>query len=403
MMRKISLHLTFFVLLAFNFTHLRSQVSYRKEILDRIVKVEHNLNHRIQDNAHGSLTQRMAMYNVTGLSIAVIHNYEIEWVKGYGYADKEEGKPVTTETLFQAASISKSINGVGVLKLAQDKKINLDGDINTYLSSWKFPYKNSAEKITVSNLLDHSAGLSVHGFPGYMKGQHLPSTADILNGNGDAVNAPVRSETKPGSSYRYSGGGTTISQLIVTDVTNQPYEDYMWENVLQPLGMTNSFFNQNVPLTKQSLLATAYVDGVAVSGKYHIYPEQAAAGLWTNPTDLAKYVIETQLALKGQSQKVLDQEMTIKRLTPTIANSAQGVFLEKKGDATYFFHSGSNEGFGAYYYGSLEDGNGVVVMSNSGFSPLLFEVINSVAKVYEWRGFIDKEASAGIVKKPVTQ
>jgi CubicO group peptidase (beta-lactamase class C family) len=340
----------------------------------------------------------MAMYNVTGLSIAVIHNYEIEWAKGYGYADKEEGKPVTTETLFQAASISKSLNGVGVLKLAQDKKIALDADVNTYLQSWKFPYKNKQEKITVASLLDHSAGLTVHGFPGYMKGKKLPGPVEILDGSGSAVNAPVHSEISPGTKYQYSGGGTTISQVIVSDVSKQAYDEYMWANVLQPLGMTNSFFSQEVPLTKLPMVATAYVDGKAVSGKYHLYPEQAAAGLWTNPTDLAKYVIETQLALKGSSEKVLNKEMTVKRLTPGIANSGMGVFLEKKGDATYFYHSGVNEGFGAYYYGSLEDGNGVVIMINSGFCPLLYEVINSVAKVYQWKGFIESEASASIAK-----
>src|SRR6478735_8750485 len=175
-------------------------------------------------------------------------------------ADKASNTPVTTQTLFQAASISKSLNAVGVLKLEQDKKIDLYTDINTYLKSWQFPYDtiSHGKKITVANLLSHTAGLTVHGFAGYAKGESIPSVVQILNGEKPANSAPIRSQEEPGERSEYSGGGTTISQQIVIDVTHQPYDEYMWQKVLQPLGMTSSSYTQPPAKDKEKLLSTGY-------------------------------------------------------------------------------------------------------------------------------------------------
>jgi CubicO group peptidase (beta-lactamase class C family) len=173
------------------------------------------------------------------------------------------------------------------------------------------------------------------------------------------------------------------------DVTHQPYDVYMWNNVLKPLGMTMSSYTQPPDANNQKFLATGYrADGKEVEGKYHVYPEQAAAGLWTNPTDLSKYIIETQLSLQGKSNKVLSQQMTKLRLTPYIdSNAAFGVFIDKKGDEKYFGHNGADEGFLSAYTGSFENGNGVVVMVNSDNGSILNEVINSVATVYGWKDY----------------
>ena len=204
---------------------------------------------------------------------------------------------------------------------------------------------------------------------------------------------------EPSLRYQYSGGGTTISQLILQDVTGQAYDTYMWNNVLNPMGMSNSFYTQPPPADKENLLATGYYnDGKEVKGKYHIYPEQAAAGLWTNPTDLAKYIIETQLSLQGKSNKVLSPETTRVRLTPYIDSSAAlGVFIIKKGNEKYFNHDGSDEGFVGSYYGSMENGNGVVVMANTDNGSLLNEIVNSLASVYNWKDFYTPK-----IKKVVT-
>ena len=389
------------------FTTLYAQErKYSPEIESKIKSVENNLSFwiRIEGEPNLTLKDRMKFYHVNGVSIAVIKDYKIEWARGYGWADSVEQRRVTTGTLFQAGSISKSLNGVGVLKLAQNKRLNLDADINDYLTTWKFPYDSlsKGKKITLANLLSHTAGLSVHGFPGYEGRDTIPTLLQILNGEKPANTAAVRSVFEPGLKGQYSGGGTTISQLVVQDITKKPYDTFMWQNVLKPMGMKNSFYTQPPPESKQKLLASGYYpDGKEVKGKYHIYPEQAAAGLWTNPTDLAHYIIETQLALAGKSSKVLSQDMTKLRLTPHVDKSASlGVFMYKKGENTYFHHSGSDEGFVSQYYGSMEGGNGVVVMVNSDKGAITDEIINSVATVYDWKGFYNPLKRPKIITVP---
>ena len=367
---------------------------YNDEVENKIKQVENNLSGRvhIQDSLNTfNLQQRMKDNGVHGVSIAVVRNFKLEWARGYGMADVATQKPATTQTLFQAASISKSINGIGLLKLAQDKKIDLFTDINTYLTSWKFPYDSISRgrKITVANLLTHTAGLTVHGFAGYSKTDTLPSVIQILNGERPANSAAIRSQEEPGKRSEYSGGGITISQLILTDVTHQGYDDYMWQHVLKPMGMLASSYTQPPAAAKEQFLATGYYDnGKPVAGNYHIYPEEAAAGLWTNPSDLAAYIVETQLSLQGKSNKVLNSEMTKLRLTPYIDSSAAlGVFIVQKGADKYFSHGGANNGFRCVYYGSMNTGNGVVVMVNSDNGSIMDEIVNSVATIYGWKDF----------------
>jgi CubicO group peptidase (beta-lactamase class C family) len=375
------------------FIKINASAQYSPDVNEKIQSVEKNLIPNIQTENDGpmAIQDRMAFYKVHGVSVAVIHNYKIEWAKGYGYADDSLKIPVTTQTLYQAASISKSLNSVGVLKLVQDKKIDLYADINTYLTSWKFPYDSLSKnkKITVANLLSHTGGLTVHGFGGYEKGKEIPTIEQILDGKKPANSPAIRSMYEPGIKSEYSGGGITISQLIVMDVTHQPYDKFMYNNVLKPLGMTNSTYTQPPADVKSELLATAYrYNGKALPGKYHIYPEQAAAGLWTNPTDLSKYIIETQLALQGKSHKVINQQTTKLRLTPYLnKNAALGVFIDSLQDGVkYFEHGGANEGFRCQYFGSMEGGNGVVVMVNSDNGDIMNEIVNSVAKVYGFKG-----------------
>jgi len=346
-----------------------------------------------------TLKERMAFYNMNAVSIAVIKNYKVEWTKAYGYADVAENRKATSQTLFQAASISKSINSIGQLKLVEQGKLGLDDDINKYLKTWKFPYDSlsKGKKISIANLLSHKAGLSVHGFGGYQKGTELPTIIQILNGQKPANSPAVRSVFEPGTKFQYSGGGTTISQLILENTTGEKYEDYMWKNVLTPLEMNESSYNQPPSQDKEKLLATAYNNGKEVKGKYHIYPEKAAAGLWTNPNDLAKYIIETQLSLLGKSNKFLSKEMSVKRI-----ENNYGVFLNDFKGTKYFAHSGGNEGFVCYYIGSVEDGNGLVVMTNGNNFKLIDEILLSIASLNQWKNYPiepQKESIALTIRK----
>jgi CubicO group peptidase (beta-lactamase class C family) len=368
---------------------------YSSDVEEKIRLVENNLAGWVQtgNNDRWNLAERMKKYNINGVSIAVIHNYKIEWARGYGYADVSENRTVTEKTLFQAASISKSLNAVGVLKLVQEKKLDLNADINKYLLTWKFPYdeKSNNKKITLTNLLSHSAGLTIHGFPGYDKGDSLPSLPQVLDGMKPANTAAVRSSDEPGKNVNYSGGGVTISQMIVMDVTQQPYDVFMQKNVLDPLGMTNSSYKQPPSEAYAKVLATGYrADGKEIQGKFHIYPEQSAAGLWTNPVDLCKYIIETQLSYKGESAKVLTPEMTRLRLATVLEDAALGIFVNSRvtGSLKYFNHNGGNEGFQCTYVGCRDNGEGIAIMTNSDNGSLIYEeILNSIATVYNWKDY----------------
>ncbi|MDQ0968958.1 CubicO group peptidase (beta-lactamase class C family) [Flavobacterium sp. W4I14] len=377
----------FFSVFVFSTTLAQSTVE------DRIRQVENGLTENIQtsDSAPSNLLERMKHFKVQGLSIAVIKDYKVDFAKGYGFADTEKKIRVSDKTLFQAASISKSLNSLAILKLFKDRNLDLYADINTYLKSWKFPYDSisKGKKINMANLLSHTAGLNVHGFGGYEAGKPLPSVIQILNGESPANSDAVHSLFVPGTRQEYSGGGTTISQLVLTDITGQQYENYLMEQVLKPLGMLSSTFAQPPLGIRQELLSAGYDgDGKEVKGKYHIYPEQAAAGLWTNPRDLAKYIIETQLAYQGKSAKVLDQQTTKLRLSPYMNKNgaALGVFVEDYDGIKYFGHGAGNAGFTGGYYGSFEGGNGLVVMVNSDNGEIVQELINSISNVYGFKG-----------------
>ncbi len=223
--------------------------------------------------------------------------------------------------------------GPSILKLAEQGKLDTAADINQFLKSWQFPYDSVSKnkKITVLNLLSHTASLDIHGFPGYDRKDSFPTLIQVLKGERPANTKKVRSVGQPGKAFRYSGGGTTITQLILKDITGKDYAQWMQQNVLNPLGMKNSSYVQP-PVDTANLATGYYNDGSPVPGKYHVYPEQAAAGLWTTPSDLARYMIDCQLTLKGEKGKILSTPMMKTRMTPYIdKNAALGVFIEKKG------------------------------------------------------------------------
>lgn len=386
-MRIISLA----ILLCHCIITVTAQQQYSKAVNEKIAQVETSLSGGLViDGKLYSLAERMKHYNVAGLSVAVIDNYQIVWAKGYGYADKKEDRKVTTNTMFEPGSISKSLNAVGILQLAQQGKLDLYQDINQYLVNWKFPYDtvSHGKKITTAQLLSHTAGLGVHGFPGYHRDSAIASVMDILDGRAPSNTEAVRSYTEPGKEVRYSGGGILITQQMLTDLTKQRYEQYMYEHVLRPLGMTNSSYNQPPSVAQGKNLATGYKsNGDEVPGKYFVYPEKAAAGLWTTPTDICKYILEMQQAYQGKPSKLLNQEMVKLHLTPYKYDVALGTYIQNRNGEKYFVHSASNEGFTGYFLGGLTNGKGVALFVNSEDGYVLLELLNSIALVYNWAGF----------------
>src|SRR5688572_24305410 len=268
---------------------------YSKNVDEKIKLVENNLVSwvKLDSSSNWNIYDRMKELNINGASIAVIHNYKIEWVKSYGWADTAEKKPITNQTLFQSASIGKSINGFAYMKLVQNKKTDLSADINTYLQSWKFPYDtvSHGKKINLAQILSHTAGLSVHGFDGYKWNASIPALKQILDGKNPANNPAVRSEFEPGLKFKYSGGGYEISELLLEDIMHTSYQSFIEKNIFKPLKMNSSTYAIN-PVKKDCATAYRY-DGKEIGCKYHLYPEKACgAALWTTATDLAKFVLE---------------------------------------------------------------------------------------------------------------
>ncbi len=362
--------------------------------IDKIKKVETGLITPvyIAGDPTWTIEERMVHYDVPGVSIAVIQNGKIEWTKTYGIIDKDRRSPVTDKTLFQAASISKPVTAYGALTLVEQKKVALDEDINTALISWKLADNEftKEKKVTVKNLLSHTAGITVHGFLGYSPGLPVPTLVEVLNGTPPANSGASVVDKIPEESFRYSGGGYNIIQQMMMDVAGKPFPTLMDELVLQPLEMNNSTYNQPLTGEQLTMAATGYLpNGTMVKGKRHTYPEMAPAGLWTTATDLAKFAINIQETLKGQSEKGISKEMTTKMLTPFVEEFiGLGFFINKKKDEIYFGHGGWNEGFSSELIAHKDKGYGVVVLTNSNHPAFISELIRSVAHTYEWDNYV---------------
>jgi CubicO group peptidase (beta-lactamase class C family) len=368
-------------------------------IVERIRRIEDGLLAetalRSQEPKRGKLADRMRYYETPGASVAVINDYQVEWARGFGVKETGRSEPVTTETLFQAGSISKPVAAMAALRLVQEGRIDLDEDVNRYLVSWKVPPSGAWQpRITLRQLLSHTAGLTLHGFPGYLTDRKIPTLIQVLDGEEPANTAPVRVNTVPGTQFRYSGGGTSIVQLMLMDLLGKPFPELMRELVLAPLGMQNSTYEQPLPAVRAAFAATGHPnDSRPVDGKWHVYPEMAAAGLWTTASDLARFAIEIQLSLQGRSNRVLSQEMTEQMLTPQVEEQiGLGPFLEGKGDTARFGHSGSDEGFVCTLTAYKGRGQGSVVMVNANRGwPIIGEIQRAIAQEYGWPDFIRAE------------
>ncbi|MFO8145968.1 MAG: serine hydrolase [Gillisia sp.] len=373
-----------------------SNNSQSDDISDEIKTVETGLTYPVYifGDSTWTIESRMKHYGVPGVSIAVIKDYKIAWIKSYGVMDKESQLPVTPQTLFQAASISKPVTAYGALKLVDQNKVELDENVNTYLKSWKLTDNEftTKKKVTLKNLLNHSAGITVHGFLGYSSDLPVPTLLEVLEGKDPANSPAIFVDKIPEDGFRYSGGGYTVLQQMMMDVEEKSFPKLMDELVLAPLEMSSSTFNQPLPNAQLKLAATGYLpDGSMTKGKRHTYPEMAAAGLWTTAEDLAKFTINIQQTLKGKNDIVLPQTMTEKMLTPFVEDfTGLGFFLHKKSNEVYFGHGGWDEGFSSELIAHKEKGYGVVILTNSNHPDFISELIRSVALTYNWEDYVPK-------------
>ncbi len=393
------------------FSVLSLQANAQTEVVQaRIRAVENNLIPYVPIAGFSgwNILDRMKFYKVPGLSIAVINNYKIDWVKSYGLADTLKKTPVTTSTMFSAGSISKFLMAATALKLVQDGKIDLDSPVNNYLTSWKIEENDFTRKtpVTLRMLLSHSAGTTQASYFGFTPQKTLlPTIVEILNGEKIAETRKVIVNSEPGKEFRYSGGGSLIAQLVLMDVSQKSFSDLAQVTLFDKLGMSNTSFEQPLPAKFGKQAAWAYSEASWFKGMPYVYPQQAAAGLYSTPSDLAKFFIDIQKSYIGQGA-VLNQALTKKMLSPQV-DVSNGSYKEqlgigpfiiqrsdnKDGAGVYFEFTGVNAGFLAYGIASVEGGNGVVVMLNSGDEQngIGKEIRRAVAKVYNWKNFLPDE------------
>ncbi|MDH5466932.1 MAG: serine hydrolase [Candidatus Aminicenantes bacterium] len=345
------------------------------------------------------LLDRMSAYKIPGVSIAVINDHRIEWARGYGVKEDEGNDPVTVRTLFQAASISKPVAALAALCYVEKGLLDLDDDVNGKLRSWHVPDNEftQSKKVTLRGMMSHNAGLTVHGFRGYAQGEEIPSLRQVLDGEKPANSKAIRVDKEPGAGFRYSGGGYTVMQQLLIDLKGKPFPDIMRETVLDKLKMADSTYEQPLPESLAARAATAHrMNGKAIKGKWHTYPEMAAAGLWTTPTDLCRFAIEVMESRKDRSQRVLSQKMVRQMLTEQAEGMGLGLFLWDEGEDFRIMHGGSNEGFRCALVAYPEKGQGAAIMVNSDYGgSLMSELLRSLSAEYGWKHFrpVEKDAA----------
>jgi CubicO group peptidase (beta-lactamase class C family) len=409
---------TFIIAIIFSLT-VKGQT---KEIAEQIKQVENNLIPFVPVKGFKgwNIEERMRYYNVPAVSIAVIKDYKIVWAKAYGLADTMSKIKATTETMFSAGSISKFIAAVTALNLVAENKLALDKPINDYLTSWKIPTNDITKKTptTLRMLLSHTGGTTQSAYFGFTPDKNpLPTIVEILNGAEISESRPVVVNSEPNKEFRYSGGGTIIAQLAMMDVSKKSFASLTQEKIFDKLDMKNSTFVQPVPAKYNGKTAWAYSSASWFKGMPYVYPQQAAAGLYSTPTDLAKFFIDVQKSYLGKG-KLLNKNLTMQMLTPQMNVSdgsykeeiGVGPFLFQRTDNTeskgkYFEFTGVNAGFLAYGMASVEAGNGVVIMLNSGddVNGLGKELRRAVAKVYNWYKFLPEEINPIVLDKNILQ
>jgi CubicO group peptidase (beta-lactamase class C family) len=336
------------------------------------------------------LSERMEYYNTPGVSIAVINDFKIEWAKGYGVLAAGGSDPITSETLFQAASLGKPVVAVVALHYVDRGYLKLDEDVNQSLISWQVPENEFTkfEKVTLRRLLSHSAGVTVEGFRGYALGEEVPDLLQILNGEWPANSPPIRVDIVPGTIHRYSGGGYMIVQKLLEDTLNQPFPDIMLATVFEPWGMANSTFEIPLPEELWSKAASGHrMDGSMIPGGWHFHPEMGSgASIWSTPSNIAQFAINVMQSYMGQPDEVLSQDLAIQMLTPMFEDRGLGPKVyDDGGDLFYFMHPGNNYGYWSVLVAYPKRGQGVVIMTNSENGEALWrEILNSVSVEYGW-------------------
>lgn len=346
-----------------------------------------------------SVHERMNHYGVPGVSVAVVEGCKIVDVRGFGTA-APGGRPVDSGTLFQAGSVSKAVAAAGALKLVEAGALSLDEDVSRFLRNWDIPRPATlgAPVITLRHLLSHGGGLTVDGFKGYPTDSALPDLTQILDGEPPANTAPVRIEQMPGTSWRYSGGGFVLAQLLMEQTTGTLFHEFMRDRILRPAGMYMSSYQQPLDPTRAPRAAHGTLaDGTPIPGGWRIYPEQAAAGLWSTPSDLSRFAIALVRSMRSEDAGLLEQGTAQEMMRRQIGAWGLGIEVSPEGQPRKFGHTGAPVGYRTLWLMFPDTCQGATVMTNSDEGmTLAYEVARAIADQYAWPDRMPSERVAHI-------
>lgn len=311
-----------------------------------------------------SVPELQKRYGVEGTAIGIIQDGKVKYILNYGLADKKKNNAISDDTIFQAASISKSLTAWGIMKLVDEGKISLDDPVEKYLTRWHLPDSEfKRDEITIRRLLSHTAGLNVHGYLGVEPGRKMPSIEESLSGAGLFIK-PLKIAMEPGKKFSYSGGGYTLLQLVIEEVTGKAFEQYMDEEILKPLQMENSSYRENYENINMS-------KGYGYFGQEipnYNFTEKAAAGLKTTVPDIMKFILASMDGADGETRgrNILKSETLDLIHKSVLINSGLGVFTDTLPDGTkLLYHGGDNRGWHGIYGFIPQKKDGIVIFMNS--------------------------------------
>jgi CubicO group peptidase (beta-lactamase class C family) len=345
-----------------------------------------------------TLSERMAHYNVPGVSIAVIDGNKVEWAMAYGTIKTGSDIPVTTATLFEAASTSKLIVSAIALHFVEQGLLELDADVNEKLRSWRVPENFLTEEhpVTLRLLLTHQAGLNRPEGGFSWEDGSVPTLLQTLDGVAPAQNDPAVVEYEPGSKWQYSNFGYLVIQQLLEDVVGEPFATIARKTVFEPLGMKSSTFEVPLDAALKTREAVPH-DAEGAAHEPELNPGAVAnGGLMTTPTDLALFAAELIRAYRGDSNRILSGPMARQMFSRELdidpalfgvpLGEGLGVLLFATGDDFYFLHPGDNApGATSWLMACPSSGDGVVVMTNGAMGSLLsMEIVTAVISEYNW-------------------
>ena len=334
-----------------------------------------------EETLRPTLEERMAQLEVRSASVAIYRGGELHWASAYGEAQN-------VDTLFQAASLSKAVAAVGIVALAREVGFDLDADLTRSFAILKDPNVNpEGASITLRQLLSHSAGTTISGFPGYDRDGAIPSTLDIALGRNGSTTTGIQIEANRIGQRRYSGGGFHLAQLWAETVSGETFPSLMQRLVLEPVGMRRSTFDLIASDDERAAnLAPGYgEEGLPADGGWLLYPQSAAAGLWSTPTDYGRFISALIASVTKDNNRGIHPDVGREVLNPAIGFTGLGVGFQIRQAQVRLSNSGDNRGYWNHTMSFPAQGDVIVVMTNGpGGFILMGDINRTAAEAYHW-------------------